>query len=99
MDKVNSADLSSSVLLNVVAHRLSGPPHVLKDKSIYVYSEGQKMFEIERASAERRSVKDRRRFFALVGYVTKVRNKEFNKIGDHSRKDEMGMSKLANGRA
>lgn len=65
MDKVNSADLSSSVLLNVVAHRLSGPPHVLKDKSIYVYSEGQKMFEIERASAERRSVKDRRRFFCL----------------------------------
>jgi hypothetical protein len=38
-------------------------------------------------------------FLVLVGYVTKVRNKGFNKIGDHSRKDEMGMSKLVNGRA
>jgi hypothetical protein len=35
-------DLSSSVLLNVVAHRLSGPPHVVKDKSIYVTARARK---------------------------------------------------------
>ena len=83
----------------MVAHRLSGPPHVVKDKSIYVTARARKCLKSNVHQRKEDRSKTGADFLVLVGYVTKVRNKGFNKIGDHSRKDEMGMSKLVNGRA
>jgi len=71
-----------------VAHRLNGPPHILKDKPTY-HNGGQKMSEIERAYTERRSGKDRRKIFSFgrFSYKGQERRVQQDRRSQEERRD------------
>ena len=71
-----------------MAHRLNGPPHILKDKPTY-HNGGQKMSEIERAYTERRSGKDRRKIFSFgrFSYKGQERRVQQDRRSQEERRD------------